>query len=231
MKKFLITITMLLTLGLSVQGVAAQVDAPEVTGTSFEDIEGLETGYGRAYTVDIQALMEDPDFDPEAMDPEEMSGNIGIQGFTFDSEDNAEAFVDDSRSQIEEGIDGDEMAGMEGMEISVGDLEDIDKDGFYTEMSMTGEYEMHSAVIVFVDGSTVFQISAMGATMEDSKAQAYDVANFVIDTEVENEDVTLNADGTSTGGVFDRMPAAGEEFLGELVPSMDMDLSDPTGGL
>lgn len=230
MKKFLLTISLLLTLGFSFQGVAAQVDAPEVTGASIEDIEGLESAYGRSYSIDIEALMEDPDFDIAAMDPADMAGNLGIQGYTFDSEDSAKNFLEETKKQMDESIESDEMAEMEDMEFTVGDLEDFDKDGYYVEMKMTGEIEINSAMIIFVDGDTIFQVSAIAGTMDESKAQAYDAANFIADAEVQSEEVTFNADGTSTGGVFDRMPAADEELLGELVPSMDLDLSNPEAG-
>lgn len=219
MKKILLTLTVLLTMAFSLQGVAAQgVQAP--TGTDPQEIEGLESYYDRTYTVDFESLMT---ASPEAgLDMSSAMRAVSVSGMTFDSEDSAKNYVEDMKSQIDEAMSGDQVP--EGTEVEVSDdLGDIDKDGIKVSMSMS-ELDMYMGLYLFVDGNTVFMISAVDADIEKADALATDVAKFVADAEVQNEEVTFNEDGTSTGGVFDRMPVPGDEILGNLTSVMDSDL-------
>lgn len=226
MKKMLATLALLLTFGLSFSAVAAQdgVEAPDVDGMEME-VEGAEYAYGRTYSVDFEALMSTPDVDMASLDTSAMMRSISIQGVQFDSEDNANKYIEDSKASIDEAMNGDEA--LEGMEdLTVSELEGFDKDGLLVTMGMP-DLEAGMVMIVFVDGDQVYQITSIDGSVEDAQTKAEEVTQYVIDAEIENEEVTFNADGTSTGGVFDRMPAAGDEIVGDLTGVMDMEVLAP----
>ncbi len=217
MKKLLLTLTMLLTLGFSLQGVAAQtpagVDAP--VGEAMQ-AEGLVSAYDRTYSVDFEAMMASPSADITEMDTAAFMRVVSITGMTFDSEDNAKAYLDEMKSQIDEAQEAGEMP--EGTEVN--DLEGIDKDGFSATLVME-DLGVYSTILVFVDGDQVFMIVALDTDTESAAKLATDVATYVVDNDVENEEVTFNADGTSTGGVYDRMPEAGSDMMGDLTSVTD----------
>lgn len=217
MKKFLLTIAMLLTLGLSMQGVSAQEVAPAGEfGT--EDLEGLESAYSRNYAVDFEALMASPTAD---MDVSAMMQNVSIMAYTFDSDDSADKFLDLSKTQLEEAAKSEDAAELG--EVEIGELEDIDKDGFSASIAME-DVGVGMYIIVFTDGETVFMITSMNADVETAKATAVDTAKYVVDAEVKTDEVTFNEDGTSTGGVFDRMPAGGDDAVGGLQVESDTEV-------
>lgn len=172
MKKLLLTLTMLLTLGFSLQGVAAQtpagVDAP--VGEAMQ-AEGLVSAYDRTYSVDFEAMMASPSADITEMDTAAFMRVVSITGMTFDSEDNAKAYLDEMKSQIDEAQEAGEMP--EGTEVN--DLEGIDKDGFSATLVME-DLGVYSTILVFVDGDQVFMIVALDTDTESAAKLATDVA-------------------------------------------------------
>lgn len=220
MKKILLTITMLLTLALSAQGVAAQVEAPEIESVDYSEIDGLQSVYSRAYTVDFMAMMSSPDANLEEMDMAAMMRNISIQGYTFESEDQAKAFLDTTKEEAEGGLTEAEDLG----EVEMKDLEAVDKEGVTMTMVMDLEGESIAMTVhMFVDGNHLFMVISTDSDLDASNSKADAVAQYVVDAEVQNEEVTFSEDGTSTGGVFDRMPEAGHELVADLTV-MDMEL-------
>lgn len=226
MKRLLITVSLLLSLGLSTVGAAAQTDgveAPDLEALEAQayDVEGLQTVYDRTFSMDIEAMMASPDFDFESMDVSAMMKMISVQGITFDNEDNAKAYIEDMKSQMEQAQEEDEAGTFDDMEIS--DLEGFDVDGIRVNMDMP-DLEIASSIIIFSDGNFVFQVMTMDSDMDTAKSNVEAVAQFVIDAEIETEEVTFSDDGTSTGGVFDRMPTAEDEVIGDLTGVTDMEL-------
>lgn len=224
MKRIFVTLSLLLTLGLSASGVAAQTDgvqAPDLEGLeeSF-DVEGLQSVYSRTFSVDFEEMMAAAE-DGGEMDMAAMMNTISVQGITFDSEDNAKAYIDDQKSQMEQAMEEDDSGAFEGMELS--DLDGFDVDGARVDMVMS-EMEIHASMIMFSDGNQVYQITVINADQDTAKATADEVTQFVLDAEIENEEVTFSDDGTSTGGVFDRMPTGDDEIVGDLSTVLDMEL-------
>lgn len=225
MKKLLITLSLLLTIGFATSGVAAQTDgvqAPDLEGMEAAyDVEGLQSVYDRTFSVDFEAMMASPDADLESLDMSVLMNSISIQGMTFDSEDNAKNYIDDMKSEMEKAVEEGDAETFEGMEIS--ELEGFDVDGIRVDMDMP-DLEIAVSMIMFSDGNHVFQVMVMNADMETAQSHADEVAQFVIDAEIENEEITFSEDGTSTGGVFDRMPTSDDEIVGDLTSTMDTEL-------
>ena len=224
MKRLFLVFSLLLSMAASTVAVSAQVDGVEAPDIPETDIEGAQIAYSRMYSVDFMALMDDPDVDLET-DMAAMMRSMSIQGIQFDSEDNAKAYVELSMDALDEAMESDPET-MEGMEAS--ELEGFDVDGIVVSMDMP-DVGIAMTLILFVDGDQVFQISATDADVETSRATAESLVEYVLDNEVQTEEVTFNEDGTSTGGVFDRMPAADHELVGDLTSVTDMELMPPAG--
>lgn len=224
MKKLFITLSLLLTLGFASSGAAAQTDgveAPEVNLDAAYDVEGLQSVYDRTFSVDFEAMMASPDADPESLDMSAMMNVITIQGITFDNDDNAQAYIDDMKSQMEQAVEEGDAATFEDMEIS--DLDGFDVEGIRVDMNMP-DLDVAASMIIFSDGNHVFQVMVMNADLATAQASTDEVTQFVIDADSETDEVTFSDDGTSTGGVFDRMPAADDEIVGDLTSVMDTEI-------
>lgn len=223
MKKLMLTLAVLFTLAFSIQGVAAQTDdsTPAAPMGELMQAEGLVSAYDRTYMVDFEALMASPSADMASMDTAAMMRVVSITGMTFDSDDNAKAYVDDVKSQLEDAEQAGELP--EGTEVRELEDGDIDKDGIIATMSME-DLGVNTAIMVFVDGDQVFMIVAIDADVASAEAMVTGLATHIVGTEIQNDEVTFSDDGTSTGGVFDRMPEAGHELVSDLPSVSDTEL-------
>lgn len=214
MKRILLTLTLLLAFGAS--GAAAQ---------DLTEVAGLESSYGRIYSdgssnsSEAVAVSAEEGSTPssDGMEGEAEYKGVEIIGVTFDSEDSAKAFLEEMRTGIDEtAASADESANAE-----VKDLE-IDSDGFFAVMHVenTGE----NAVALFVDGNTLFLVDVTHPDRDEATKITNDVVAYIVDAEAGDDEVTLNTDGTSTGGVFDRMPASGDDAVGGLEIVEDYDV-------
>ncbi len=214
MKRILLTLTLILAFGAS--GAVAQ---------DLTEVSGLESSYGRIYSdgssnssVAVAVSAEEGSTpSSEGMEGEAEYKGVEIIGVTFDSEDSAKAFLEEMRT----GIDSSAESADESANAEVKDL-DIDKDGFFAVMHVenTGE----NAVALFVDGNTLFLVDVTHPDREEATKLTNDIVAYIVDAEASDSEVTLNADGTSTGGVFDRMPASGDDAVGGLEIVEDYDV-------
>lgn len=225
MKKLLMTLSLLLTLGLSASAVAAQTDGVEVpdleeAAATAYDVEGLQSVYDRTFTVDFETMMASPDEDPAGIDMSAMMNVISIQGITFDSDDNASAYIDQMKDELETSV-ADDPDAFSDTEIS--DLDGFDVEGIRVHMDMA-DLGIAASVIIFVDGNQVYQVMVMDSDIDVAQSKADDVTRFVLDAEVGNEEVSFDEDGTSTGGVFDRMPTGDDDIVGDLTSVLDSEI-------
>lgn len=216
-KTFTLVLALLLTLGLSVQSAAAQLDT-DATELDPKDVPGLIAGYSRTYAPDIEALMATPSAD--LLDLSAYMRNVSIMTYVFESDDTASDFFDMMKDQMTDELSA---PSPELGQAEMSEVTEIDRDAMQVTVDM-GDLGVGLTILMFIDGDTVFAIMAMDATVDDATAMAIDIANYLIDTEVQDDEVTFNEDGTSTGGVFDRMPASGDEIVGGLQVESDSDL-------
>lgn len=216
-KKFTLMLALLLTLGLSVQGVAAQIGS-DPSELDPKDVPGLLAGYSRTYAPDMEALMASPSADP--LDLSAYMRNVSIMTYVFESDDTASEFFEMMKDQMNDELSA---PSPELGQAELSEATDIDKDNMQVTVDM-GDLGVGLTILMFIDGDTVFVVMAMDGTVDDATAMAVDIANYVIDADVKDDEVIFNEDGTSTGGVFDRMPAGGDDIVGGLQIDSDSDL-------
>lgn len=208
MKKILLTLTVLLALTIPGLSVSAQ---------SLEDAEGLETAYGRNYSSGSSNTVSAPSSSstPKDMESEATYTGLEIIGLTFDSDENAEKSLAEMKESIQNSLDSDDSPeDAEYKELS--DL-DIDKNGFFVIGSV--ENTGVNATILFVDGNHMFLIDVLDPDFDTAKTLVTDIAKFMDDADIENDDVSFNENGTSTGGVYDLLPKAGDKIVGDRAPA------------
>lgn len=205
MKKLLISVAMVLMLGLNAQGSMAQ---------SFDGFEGVETVYSRDYTSTSSTAAAPNTASATASPSTNLESTADrrsaeILGITFSSEDDAKAFVDNLRIGIEESA-ADSPAEADA------EVKDLEQDayGFFAVASF--EDSGVNAIILMADGNQAFIIDVTVPDRDESIDLVNGLADYVLDNESENEEVSFNEDGTSTGGVFDRMPAADHELVRDM---------------
>ncbi len=201
----------LLMLSLAAAPIAAQ-DATEAA-SEFEDLEGLQRAHIRAYTPDLMALfaMSTPEAAPTGW------FSLTSMAMEFDSEDNAKAAVDELMGMIT-ATDLDE----EGLELQEATL-DVDYD--HRALQASQEQDGMTVNVVFAltqDANYVYAV--VGLTMGDDPAPAAAGAlTLMRDADAEGGEGTFSEDGTSEGGLWDKLPTL--EQMQELAPDF-IDVAD-----
>ena len=192
MKRFMTMFLIMLLIGIPSAGTAAQVDGPT--------LEGLVSVYARSYSYDQEA----------------MSG-IDILAITFETNDHAVAYVDEGYSELLALID--ENPDVFG-HLQVDELEGFDTVGIRAT-NADEDTDTKVSTILIVNDNHVFQISVIDVELGAAEAKADEILEFILDAEIQSDEVSFNQNGTSTGGVFDRMPTAEDDVIGDFTTVTD----------
>jgi hypothetical protein len=202
--------------------LAAQDDASDGM-LSFEGLEGLQQVINRYYGPDMDAMMNGmltpPAEGTEVPSMDDVMANssyVSTVVMKYDNDDHAEngfnAYFDASKQQIE----ADDSSTSE--EVDVDDLGDEAKaiKGTIDD----GDTTTNFFSILVRDGE--FNYVAIAIASSDAvEQQATDIMKALLDNEPGDGDGTFNADGTSSGGLWDLFPVNGDAELGTLVVSGD----------
>lgn len=199
MKKIALTLSLLLTMVFSVSGASAQLGAGD--GGETEDIEGLTSGYSRTYS--------DGDFK-----------TITVFAYQFESDDMADDYLVQLRAEMEDELEAEDDAFDQA---EVNDLQAVDDDGFEATVS-SEEDGVALKALAFADDNILFVVMVVDSDIESATSMATEVADHILEAEVETDEISFEREGTSTGGGFDRMPKDGDKALGglEIIGDTDM---------
>lgn len=224
-KRLVFVLSLLLTLGIT-----APVAAQEVPVTGIQDLDGLESGYARMFMPDLMAMF-DAMSTPGAEIPElDEDGTLMVMTavLTFDSQGDVSEAMDQLLEDAGSGVGTSER--IEGTEVKdLGDravLFNVDADD-QDEVDM--QFLLH--LLLVQDNSMLYMVVVGTGENGGGEEQAQEIAAFMLDKTPGSDEVVLNLDGTSTGGVFDLMPTAEDaDLVGGLSPFMDMDMLDDEMG-
>lgn len=207
-------------------GVLAQA-TPEVPSDvsplySPADLPGLQQAVARSYAGDMAALFATQEAAATAAaTPDYTSWGVATLNavvLQFDSEANAaSAFT----TVVEKMTSPASTGGI--------DLGEVEVEGFtgpakaYTASIDQGPgLSLHQAVVLTQDGPYIYQTIAVGlSSPEDALATATDVAKATIANPASEGEGTFVDDGTSTGGLWDKFPVAGDPVLAGVIPEID----------
>lgn len=138
---------------------------------------------------------------------------IGATILEFDSSENAEAAL----SQLDEETGAQNEASMGGeTEVSEIDLELGDNSISYSGVENLEGQEAETVITLVHQDTHVYFVVAAGSG-EDIQAIAIDFTNGLIERGGSGMG-EFNEDGTSTGGLWDKYPAADDELVSDLLP-------------
>lgn len=198
-----------------VPGAMAQDEGtPERTFDDLTQLEGLESAVERDWIVDYEdffSSMASPDANT---DFEDIEYPEGIQYLTaivmrFDGDDNSQAAFNTAQEEIS-------AQPIEGAE-----LEEIEVDGFGDNTLALGATQEDEAtgststVVILTQEDEYLYMSIGVSTNEDINDRVSDIVKHMIDADAGDGEGEFNADGTSEGGLWDKLPAADDELVGE----------------
>ncbi len=190
-------------------GVGAQDDMEEEFQPS--DLEGIQYGVARSWSMDYEAMfaMSTPGSDDMSMP----SGVLFMAGMVleFDNDGNAEAGFDRLQGEFK----AEDLMMEDGAEVEEWDIETGNKSVSYYSTEEVEGMESQIALSLVQEGNYIYIFSA-AASGEDMKDAAKSVIGTMIDNDGSGEG-EFNEDGTSTGGLWDKFPAADDEALAGLV--------------
>lgn len=207
-------------------GVLAQA-TPEASGDvspvyNPADLPGLHQAAARSYTADLSALFATREAATPAATPPDYAAmgvvTLNAVVLQFDSEQHAAAAF----TVVVEKLTSPASTG--GI-----DLGEVEVEGFtgpvraFTASVDQGPgLSLHQAVLLTQAGPYVYQTIAVGlSSSEDSLATATAVAKAMIATPAGEGAATFKGDGTSSGGIWDKFPTAGDPVLAGMTPEFD----------
>lgn len=193
--------------------VAAQGASDTADGFDIEDLDGIESAVSRIYMGDLATVM--------APDAESSLFTVTAMAMTFGSEDDANAAFERVSEEINEDVAGEENV----------ELKEERVDGFsdntvaYSAQVEEDETTYQAFTLLTQDGSELYYTIAVSMEADDSaKDAAIDIASFMIDAEAGDGEGSFSVDGTSTGGLWDKLPTNGDDVLQGLTVSADEQL-------
>jgi hypothetical protein len=211
----------LATLTLTGLVMAPQVSAqtPEPVDSAFDvftSLAGFESGAVRVFSSEATASSVTASTDATAEASPVSGGATEVITFVLQFDSDANAISAMAKAQTE--IQGESAA----TSFVVGDLGD--KKSAFTLEDETGT--VTGSTIVVQVGDQVVVVLIQGAEAEDL---AIELAQSIVGTEAGAGEPQFSADGTSTGGLWDRLPTADTASLSGLPVVEDMELQ-PTQG-
>ena len=208
-------------------GAAAQEEEAESAFDDLASLEGIEYAVSRSYTIDYASLFSTAS--PESMDDSSLPEGLFMVNaavYRFDSDDNAKKAMELAGSEITEQGFGD----IELEEIEVDDLND--ETIAYT--GTTDEEELGEVVNTFImtqeDEYLYLSLGMTIGTEADGVKPVEDVVKYMMDEDAGNDDeVEFKEDGTSKGGIWDKLPAADNEIVAGLMATDQQLFPEPEG--
>lgn len=214
LKRITLLLSLILTLAVSSTAVAQEATPPLDPG----DIEGLVSGYGRTYIADIESLMATPEaLENLAIEDISLSGLAMVM--TFEDEDIASDAFSDFSDEFAEGF----MEGSE-MQAEPSEIDDLGNQAieYYGETEVDETTVAPSSMIIVQEGEYIYVAMILGGTDVSESSRA--LAEHLLEAEIPDTEVEFNADGTSTGGVYDIMPnAENADVVQGMIPFIDME--------
>lgn len=192
------------------------VGAQESEEFNPADLEGLQYGVNRSYSIEFTASA--PSSSAESTESTPEAEPVGLKTLDalvleFDNDDNAEKGFDALTEQL-------------GAEITAEDnVEEWDVDLGNKSTSLASSEELDGeitnvALTAIQEGNYIYLISSYGGDF-DAQDVTRQFAEKVIEADGSGEG-EFNEDGTSTGGLWDKLPTADDDLVSALPLTQDM---------
>ncbi|CAN5753503.1 hypothetical protein BH20CHL3_BH20CHL3_01550 [soil metagenome] len=213
----------LAVLALAFTLIAGSAAAQEATPDDLQpaDLEGLQHGVARAYTIDYSALI-----DLAATPGAEMTVPSGVLTLSavileFDSSGNAETAL----ALLQEDATADmvgEIAEVTEIDLNLGDA----SIGYASVEEFDGQ-ELETIIAVVQQDAYVYFAVGVGSD-QDMQTLVNEFTTTLIDNEGSGAG-ELNDDATYSGGLWNKFPAADDETIADLIPYDSVIFPEPEG--
>lgn len=217
-----VAVALFLTLALVRVTPAVAQDETEDDLWDISQLEGIESAVSRGYSVDFEALFS---ASPEAMESMELEGLyfVTVAAYGFDSDGNAEAAYDFMREEAATALEtsGD---GEEEIEVAEEEIDGLGDRAFAIDMRTESDDSIgYIRLLTVQDGDELLQVISVAGS-EESATSVDAVMDVMLERESGDGEGTFNADGTSSGGLWDRFPESDDATLQGLMPFGDEQL-------
>lgn len=224
-----VTLLAMLALGSSASAFAQATPEASPTGGEFDlsTLPGLHLGVARLYSNPIATTQIDPNATPADMaatpeaTPDYASwGVVTLSAIIleFDSPEQAAANMDTVNAAMTSPAS---TGGIELTEVTVDGFPGPAK-AYSASIDQGPGLTMHQVLLTTQDGPYIYQVIAISLSkVEDAQGAAEKVVHAMIAAPIGEGDGTFNQDGTSSGGIWDKFPVAGDAALAGLTPNLD----------
>lgn len=217
-----IIVIVLLVLAMWLFGIPAAAQTPMASPQATPQSgapAGLLESVARQYSSDPELIPAD---NPEVL------LNMSARIFRFDSDDHAAAAWESLRDNAARQLQPAAGAGLEAIEVNeetIGDLGDQAGVAWLSaspEENVTGYFRL----VYVQDGDLLYVITAIAGN-EEITHLADDLARTMAERDISDEPVNFNADGGSTGGLWEKFPPADEAPVQDIVAFRDAQSTAP----
>lgn len=206
------------------QGATPEASPEASPEFSPADLPGFQQGVARAYASDLSALYATP-VSAEATPDYASLGVVTLSAviLEFDSEEHAAGSYDTVVQQVTS------PASTGGIALKKLTVEGFSgpADAFSASIDQGPGLTLHQVVLLTQDGPYIYQTIAIAlSSPEDAQAFAVSVSKAIIAAPAGEGEGTVVKDGTSSGGIWDKFPKAGDPVLAGMTPESD-DVFDP----
>jgi hypothetical protein len=192
----------------------ATPEVDEDEGLDFAALDGAIRAVGRDYSGDIGTSLT-----PES--GETSIPYVAVLVAEFERDDQAAAALETIQDEALASVAGDDSIPMD--ESDAPELGDQARAHFGSAEEEGVQYEL--ALVIVQDGPYVYLVSAVGAGGGDSGAGTMEMATALAEAMAASDagdgDGTFDDAGGSTGGLWDKLPAAGDPVLNGLIGESD----------
>ena len=209
---------LLLTAGTS--ALAQTPSASPSSSSTSATLEGLQEGVTRQYASDPKTVPAD--------NPDEFS-IITVHIFRYDTSEHAAAAWQSLRDSVAQQFQPATDSGYDPIDVQEKSLNDLGDQAYVAWLSSSPEEGVtgYYRVLYVQQGDYLYLLTAIGGN-EDTTLRSDDLARTLVDRDAGTTSTSFNADGTSSGGIWDIFPAADDDVVKDLTPVQDREVTIPT---
>lgn len=228
-----VTLLAMLAFGPSASALAQATPEASPAGSEFDltALPGLHKGVARLYSNPIASTQVEPGATPadvvatpEATPDYASWGVVTLSAIIleFDSPERAAANLDTVNAALTSPAS---TGGIELTEIAVDEFPGPAK-AYSASVDQGPGLTMHQVLLTAQDGPYIYQVIAIAlSSNEDAQGAAVNVVKAMIAAPAGEGDGTFNRDGTSSGGIWDKFPVAGDPVLQGMKVELDDQLN------
>lgn len=199
---------------------ASPAVSPEVPPAfDLSRLAGLQMVVARGYAADTSTLLATP-ASVEATPDSSSFGVVNLSAIIFRFGSEAEA-TDGFAGVVAQVTSPANTGGIDLKEVPIAGFSENTK-GYAASIDQGPGLSLNQAVLVTQDGAFIYETIVISLTStDDAMETAANATTAMVEAPVGEGEGTLSKDGTSSGGIWEKFPKAGDPVLRGMKPEMD----------